>query len=394
MADLFYTEVSCQQRNHKGERICGDVFITKRIKEENRIIVVLSDGMGHGVKANVLATLTATMSINFTREHKNPNRIAEIIMNTLPVCSVRNISYSTFTIVDVSGDGVVNILEYDNPHCLVVRDGKVFDPGWKTLTMEEDQHKGKELRLLNFSPLKEDRIVFWSDGIIQSGLGTPKYPFGWGIDAAYKYVEENIQKSPYISAHKLAKKIVNMAVLNDNYESEDDTSCCSIYFRDPRKLLISTGPPFEQSKDVELAINVHQFEGKKIICGATTAEIISRELGREIVNDFEFYDPDLPPTSHMEGVDLITEGILTLSKVYNILHDYDSNVRLGKGPADLIVRMLLESDEILMIIGTKINIAHQDPTLPVELEIRRTVVKRIARVLEEKFLKEIALKYV
>jgi len=106
MAELFYTEVSCQQRNHEGERICGDVFITKRIKEENRIIVVLSDGMGHGVKANVLATLTATMSINFTREHKDPNRIAEIIMNTLPVCSVRDISYSTFTIVDVSNDGV------------------------------------------------------------------------------------------------------------------------------------------------------------------------------------------------------------------------------------------------------------------------------------------------
>jgi len=141
-------------------------------------------------------------------------------------------------------------------------------------------------------------------------------------------------------------------------------------------------------------MSVHQFEGKKIVCGATTAEIIARELGREIVDEFEFHDPDLPPVSHMQGVDLITEGILTLSKAYNMLHDYNNNIKLGSGPADRIVKMLLESDEINIIIGTKINIAHQDPTLPVELEIRRTVVKRIARVLEEKFLKEVALQYI
>lgn len=394
MGGLFYTEVNCQQRNHAGERICGDVFITKRIKEEGRTIVVLSDGMGHGVKANILATLTATMAVNFTREHKDFQTIAEIIMNTLPVCSVRKISYSTFTIIDVEDTGEVSILEYDNPQCMVVREDKVFDPGWEKIVLESDENKGKELHAVKFKARKEDRIVFWSDGIAQSGLGTPKYPFGWGIETAHDYVIKVLQKTPFISARKLARKVLNMAVMNDNYESKDDTSCASIYFREPRKLLISTGPPYEKDKDIELALSVHQFEGKKIVCGATTAEIIGRELGREIIDSFEFHDPDLPPTSSMQGVDLITEGILTLSKVYNILHDYDNNYRFGKGPADLIVKMLLESDEINMIIGTKINIAHQDPTLPVELEIRRTVVKRVARVLEEKFLKEVTLRYI
>ena len=107
----FFIEVNSQQRNHDGERICGDVFLYRSIKEENRVIAVLSDGMGHGVKANILATLTATMAINFTREHKEVDRIAEIIMNTLPVCSERKISYSTFTIVDIESSGRVNILE-------------------------------------------------------------------------------------------------------------------------------------------------------------------------------------------------------------------------------------------------------------------------------------------
>lgn len=390
----FYTEVNCQQRNHEGERICGDVFISKRLREERRTIAVLSDGMGHGVKANMLATLTATMAVNFTREHKDYQTTAEIIMNTLPVCSVRKISYSTFTIIDVEDSGEVSILEYDNPHCIIMRGERVYDPGWQNIVMESERNKGKELRAVKFRPKKEDRIIFWSDGIAQSGLGSPKYPFGWGIEAATDFVERTVQKTPYISARKLAQKVLNMAVMNDNYESKDDTSCAAIYFREPRKLLISTGPPFEKNRDIELAMNVHQFEGKKIICGATTAEIIARELGREIVDEFEFHDPDLPPVSKMQGVDLITEGILTLSKAYNILQNYNNNTRFSKGPADRIVKMLLESDEINIIIGTKINIAHQDPTLPVELEIRRTVVKRIARVLEEKFLKEVSLKYI
>src|SRR6056297_563438 len=390
----FYTEVNCQQRNHEGERICGDVFISKRLREEKRTIAVLSDGMGHGVKANMLATLTATMAVNFTREHKDFQTIAEIIMNTLPVCSVRKISYSTFTIVDVEDSGEVSILEYDNPHCIIMRGERVYDPGWQNIVMESEKNKGKELRAVKFRPRKEDRIIFWSDGIAQSGLGSPKYPFGWGIEAATDFVVRTVQKTPYISARKLAQKVLNMAVMNDNYESKDDTSCATIYFREPRKLLISTGPPFEKNRDIELAMSVHQFEGKKIVCGATTAEIIARELGREIVDEFEFHDPDLPPVSKMQGVDLITEGILTLSKAYNMLHDYNNNIKLGNGPADRIVKMLLESDEINIIIGTKINIAHQDPTLPVELEIRRTVVKRIARVLEEKFLKEVALQYI
>ena len=394
MEGSFYVEINCQQNNHEGERICGDVFVSKRIKEEGRIVAVLSDGMGHGVKANMLAILTATLAANFTREHKDFRTIAEIIMNTLPVCSVRKISYSTFTIVDINiHTGEVSILEYDNPECMILRGKEIFHPTWEKIVLESDRNKGKELRAAKFTVNKEDRILFWSDGIAQSGLGSPKYPFGWGIDEAKYFVQSIIAKTPYISARKIARKVVNMAVMNDNYRPKDDTSCASIYFREPRKLLVCTGPPFEKERDIELAMTVHQFQGKKILCGATTAEIISRELGENIVDNFEFDDPDLPPTSNMKGVDLITEGILTLGKVTNILRHYDSNTSLGRGPADQIVKMLLESDEINIIIGTCINIAHQDPTLPVELEILRTVVKCIAKLVEEKFLKEVSLKY-
>ena len=147
MDSQIYIEVNCAQKNYGEERICGDVFLSRRIKEEGRTIIVLSDGMGHGVKANVLATLTATMAQNFTLEHKEPEKIAEIIMNTLPVCSERQMSYSTFTIIDIQDNGPVSILEYDNPETFVLRGTKLFDPQWNCLIMETEKNAGKEMLL-------------------------------------------------------------------------------------------------------------------------------------------------------------------------------------------------------------------------------------------------------
>jgi hypothetical protein len=390
----FYIEVNSQQRNHDEERICGDVFLYKYIKEEERVITVLSDGMGHGVKANILATLTATMALNFAREHKEVDRIAEIIMNTLPVCSERKISYSTFTIVDIESSGRANILEYDNPSAIILRGSKEFDPGWKKVVLEKGKHAGKILKTCSFMPQKEDRIIICSDGVSQSGMGSEALPFGWERDNIASYALSLVSGEQSISAITLAGKIVTMAHKNDAYKAKDDISCAIIYFREPRKLMICTGPPYDKEKDRELAAKITAYNGKVILCGGTTADIVARELNRTIVDELIFEDPELPPESFLEGIDLVTEGILTLQKVNELLKTYNNSVRLGKGPADKIVKMLMESDEIHFIIGTRINIAHQDPNLPVDLEIRRTVVKRIARLLEEKWLKKVSFEYI
>jgi hypothetical protein len=390
----FYIEVNSQQRSHDGERICGDVFLYRYIKEEDRVVAVLSDGLGHGVKANILATLTSTMALNFAQEHKEVDRIAEIIMNTLPVCSERKISYSTFTIVDIESSGQVTILEYDNPSVIVLRGRNLFNPSWKSVVLSKGKNSGKKLRTCTFTPSKEDRIIICSDGISQSGMGSDLYPFGWGRENIAEYASTLVAGETSISANALAGKIVTMAHKNDTYKAKDDISCAAIYFRDPRKLLICTGPPYEKEKDSELASKVNDYSGKVILCGGTTADIVARELNRGIIDELVFEDPELPPESFMDGVDLVTEGILTLQKVNELLKSYNNSVKLGKGPADKIIKLIMESDEIHFIIGTRINIAHQDPNLPVDLEIRRTVVKRIARLLEEKWLKKVSLEYI
>jgi len=390
----FFIEVNSQQRNHHGERICGDVFLSENVREENRIITVLSDGMGHGVKANILATLTSTMALNFTREHKEPDRIAEIIMNTLPVCSDRKISYATFSIVDIESDGRANILEYDNPTCIILRGNQPFEPDWREVVLDKGINAGKKLHKCTFYPAKEDRIILLSDGVAQSGMGSDAWPLGWERDNVQQYAASLVSGEASISASALAGKIVSMAYKHDNYEAKDDISCAILYFREPRKLLICSGPPYDEEKDSDLAAKVSGYNGRVILCGGTTADIVARELNRKIVDELIFEDPDLPPESFMEGIDLVTEGILTLQKVNELLKGDKNSVRLGQGPAEQIEKMIMESDEINFLVGTRINVAHQDPTLPVDLEIRRTVVKRIARLLEDKWLKLVSIDYI
>ena len=260
MGEDFFVEVDYQQKSYEGQRICGDIFLSSKVKEENRIVVVLSDGMGHGVKASILATLTATMALNFTKEHKEPQKTAEIIMKTLPECSERKMNYSTFTIIDIEQSRKVTILEYDNPECIIIRDRKIFKPtDQQNIVLGDGRPCNKKIRVCSFKPVKGDRIVFCTDGVTQSGLGTPRFPFGWGNDNMGRFAIDMTKQFPQISARNLAAKILNMAFRNDGFQSKDDSTCGIIYFREPRELLICTGPPYNKEDDVLLAAEVNNL---------------------------------------------------------------------------------------------------------------------------------------
>ena len=392
----YHTEVGHFQMNHEGEKICGDVFLSKRIPEENRVLCVLSDGMGHGVRANVLATLTATISLNFSMEHKDANALAGIIMRALPVCSDRKISYATYTIVDIAVEAdTVSILEYDNPQTLILRENRIYQPEWTHVNFKGDikDKRVVDLKKCVFTPQKEDRIVFCSDGITQSGLGKGM-AMGWGRNSLIKFVREIVEAVPTISAAELAERVVKHAASNDLFKPKDDLTCGVVYFRQARKTLLCTGPPFNPEKDSEFANILNNFDGIKIISGATTTDIIARELRRTVTNE-ERADLTLPPSSKMDGIDLVTEGVLTLSKATHLLNTFNQNSKMqfGKGPADQICKLLLDSDEIHILVGTKINEDHHDPALPVEIEIRKHLIQRLSTVLSDKFMKVVQIKY-
>lgn len=394
MSEDYHIEIDVQQLNRHGQVVCGDVFKSRQIKAEGRTILVLSDGIGHGVKANVLATLTVSMALNYTSFHTRPEVAANIFMRALPKSVDGKESYATFTIIEIEQAGEVRIINYDNPRSIIFRRGQVFNPKEFHIPIRGEENIGKILRIREFTPALEDRIIFMTDGINQSGLGSTKYPTGWGLEDIALFAEKQIARENEISATKLARKILNQASMNDSFEIRDDATCGVVYFRQPREFMLITGPPFYKIKDTDFVRRIQEFPGKKIICGGTTAEIIAREMDIEINIQHRFSEKTLPPAAKMEGFEIVTEGILTLGRVEEILETYTTDMRQGDSPPEEVVKLLTQHDIIHIIVGTRINWAHQDPDQPVELEIRKSVVKRVVRLLESRFFKKVILDFV
>ena len=388
-----FIEVDFSQRNKTGHVVCGDCFMSKKVKEEGRVISVLSDGLGSGIKASVLSTMTASMALNFSTLNEDIVAASSSIIKTLPRDMVRKISYSTFCLCDIDYFGNVKIVEYETPSFYLYRNGEFVNIRKEKIPVDREDLENTFLWISQFTLQKEDRIVFFSDGVSQSGIGTKGMPFGWE-DGVKDFIATSVKQTSDISAAELAQRIVIEAGKNDGYSAKDDTSCCVIYMRKPRNLLVCTGPPFDEKNDKQLSKQVQEFQGKKILCGGTTAHVIAREWGKGIELDMNVVDKELPPISKMQGIDLITEGILTLSKIEGILTKKEPERKRVEGPAELMIKYLMNSDKIIFLVGTKINVAHQDPNLPVELEIRRNVVKKIKDLLENKFLKDVEIIYI
>jgi len=387
----LFLEVGQAQCPKKGERVCGDAFRSRKLPAENRIVSVLSDGLGSGLKANVLATMTAVMGIRFISADAQILPSAEIMMEALPICKIRRISYATFTIIDCRMESQTRILELDNPQFVLIRDGEPFPVAYHELV--SPKHRDRVLRVYEFETRPEDRIVTFSDGISQAGLGTDRHHLGWKREGVAGFLRRRIADSPAISAQCLSEQLLDEGLRQEaDGRAGDDMTAVVLYFRRPRRLLVLSGPPYEKGRDAEYARLINEFPGRKAICGGTTANIVARELHRDIETILDSGNITLPAYSRMAGADLVTEGILTLTRTAQIL---EGDVRAGeKNAATAMVGLFHESDQIDFVIGTRINEAHQDPTLPIDLEIRRNIIKRIAAALRDHWLKEVTLRFI
>ncbi len=389
--DLFI-DLGFSQRCKHGENICGDAFKFRKSEGDDRIIAVLSDGLGSGVKANILASMTATMALRFASE--DAERIihaAEIMMGALPICQVRKISYATFTIVNAEIGRPTRVIEMGNPSFLLFRGGVELKIPYEE--MESPKWHDRKLRVYHFDTAADDRLIFFSDGISQAGLGSAEWPLGWREPQCAEFIRRYLAANPGVSSCDLCEEIIAEARHKEPQRlNKDDMTCAALHFRHPRRMLLFTGPPYDRKRDVECAEIVAGFKGEKVISGGTTAEIISRELRRELVMDLKSFNSEMPPESKMEGIDLVTEGIFTLTKTAQYLEEHDGTRH--DNPAGKLAAMMLRNDIIEILVGTRINEAHQDPRLPQDLELRRNIVKRLAGILEHNFLKKVNIKYV
>ena len=366
----MFTDIDCNQIKKYNQNAFGDYFVSKRYPDEERLVAVLSDGLGSGIKANILSCMTATMLLKFVEGDQIPIKdAAEIVMNSLPVCQVRKISYSTFSIIDINDEGHAKIVEEGNPDFIWIKNGEVMTPEHDLIP--STTHKNRCMKSYKINLELGDRLIFCSDGITQCGLGNETLKLGLRRDGLIKIVLSKLEENPDISSSELSQYIVRQAKnIEKDRNPKDDMSAVVLYCREPRKSLVFTGPPFLQNKDPEYVQMFKDFNGKKAICGGTTANLVSRELNIPITMDKTISIGKLPSCSYMEGVDLVTEGILTLTQTLEYLESgsWDIDNAAGK-----LVEFLLDSDCIYFMVGAKLNQAHYNPSLPIEIEIRKNL---------------------
>ena len=334
-----------------GEELCGDKveFYT----DDEQFIAVLSDGMGSGVKANILATLTSKIAITMLKEGMKIEDVVDTVSQTLPICAQNKIAYSTFTIIKVAKDGIAYIVEFDNPTVFFMRGEEIISLDWNNRIVHN-----KKIRECKIQLEERDRIVLISDGVeFAGGRKTLNYSWKWQDIAKHllKFTNENMN----------AKAITNnlLGVCNQLYffEPGDDTTVATIKVSHDSKAILFSGPPINKKQDKEIVYKIMGSAGKKIVCGGTTANIVARELNVKYTSSTEIIDKDVPPIGYIEGIDLVTEGVLTLRKSCEILEKLlttndDSFLHKNKDAATLLSKMLYEDCiHIKMIIGRSIN---------------------------------------
>jgi hypothetical protein len=369
----FTVDVAVRQFSKKGEDACGDAVKVSNTADST--IIVVSDGLGSGVKANVLATMTVELATGLFKGNLSLLEIVETLIATLPVCKWRNIAYSTFSIARIYDTGHLTVAEYDSPPLIYIPASENHP---QLAESTECTLLGKTIRESRFRLNPNDMIMIYSDGIVYAGVGEG-LPMGWQEEGILDYLAKTV---PTLDGdvQQLANCVADTALdFWHNRPGDDGTVLCAKY-RKAQHATVLTGPPTDPTLVPKMLRDFMAKEGKKIVCGGTTSHLVADYLGKELVLDERYLDTGLPPIASLPGIDLVTEGILTLSRAT----EYLSKGR-PKDHFDAATALLdeLESvDGILFMVGTARNPAHQNTGLPDSIFLRRTVVENLAKQLE------------
>ncbi|HIY64439.1 MAG TPA: serine/threonine-protein phosphatase [Candidatus Mediterraneibacter stercoripullorum] len=385
-------DVAWRSLNKHQEELCGDKV--EVLKTDDSDIVILADGMGSGVKANILATLTSKILGTMLHEGADLESCVETIAKTLPICKVRKVAYATFSILQIFHSGEAYLVEFDNPSCVFIRDGKLVRYPYQVREIE-----GKKIHEYRFQVRKNDCFVLMSDGVIYAGAGSILNLQGWTWDAMAEYTLKCTKKT--LSASRLA--VMLSQACDELYEEKpgDDTTVAVVRVIERRVVNIFTGPPKDKADDEKLMHEFMHMEGKKVIAGGTSANIASRILGKEIVTKIDSRNPDVPPMATLEGIDLVTEGVLTLGKALKILKKYVNDefdaeffdeLDADNGASRLAKLLIEECTELNLFVGTAINEAHKESELSFDLSMRMNLVDQLIAS-AEKMGRHVTVKY-
>lgn len=377
-------DVAYKSLNKFTEILCGDRV--EILKTGDSDIMILADGMGSGVKANILSTLTSKILGTMFLNGATLEECVDTIVETLPVCQVRQVAYSTFSILQVYHNGDAYLVEFDNPGCIFIRDGRLMP-----IPQNLREIDGKKINEFRFQVKKGDALILMSDGTIHAGVGQ-LLNFGWLWDDIAAYAVKEYGKT--ISAVRLASSICQACDELYMFRPGDDTTVACMRIIDSKPVHMMTGPAQNPEDDERMVADfMSDPTAKTIVCGGTSSTIVSRVLKKPLDVSLDYVDPDIPPIAYMDGIDLVTEGVLTLNRVIRLLRRYvkkesvveDFFEELDKpNGASMVAKMIIEDcTEIHLYVGKAVNSAYQNPGIPFDLGVRQNMVDQLKAVLED-----------
>ncbi len=380
MNDLC-AEIGYKSINHYGEQLCGDhVDIVE--PGDDSTVIVLSDGLGSGVKASILSTLTSKIISTMLAEGLSLEECVETIAATLPVCSVRGVAYSTFSIIHLKNNQTAELIQYDNPHAIIIRNEKNWD-----YPKTEMNIGGKKIYKSIIKLQENDIFVMMSDGCPHAGIGIA-YNFGWKREDIIDFMEALSQVG--YTAKTLSTMLVDECNELYGHKPGDDATACIVKIRKREPMNMLFGPPSNRDDADRMMSLFFSKEGKHIICGGTTSSIASKFLRKPLVATLKFEKSDVPPIAKIEGVDLVTEGVITVNKVLEYAKDYLGENKhyehwnYSEDGASLICRLLfVEATDINFYVGRAVNPAHQNPDLPINFNIKMNLVEELSKCLKQ-----------
>ena len=374
------TDIGYRSLNKYGEQLCGDHI--DMVESDNDTIIVLADGLGSGVKANILSTLTAKIISTMMSEGMSIEDCVATIAATLPVCSERQVAYSTFTIIRKRGGEEAEIIQYDNPRMIFLRGGKNYDYPVETMTIG-----GKNICRSKLSLCDGDLLIAVSDGALHAGVGR-ELNFGWERSNIIDFMETLADGG--FTAKTLTTILLEECNRLYGGKPGDDTTVCTVRIRKREPMNLMFGPPVNRDDQQRMISLFFAKEGKHIVCGGTTSTIVAKYLNKPLRPELNYSDPDIPPTASIEGVDLVTEGVITINRVVEYAKDYlmgneaYSQWSSKQDGASRIARLLFEeATDINLFVGRAINPAHQNPDLPISFNIKMRLTEELESCLKK-----------
>ena len=374
-------DIGWKSINHEGEQLCGDhVDIVEQ--NENSTVIVLADGLGSGVKASILSTLTSKIISTMMAEGLSLEECVSTIAATLPICSVRGVAYSTFTIIHLINNETAELIQYDNPHVILLRNGKNYDYSKNELNIN-----GKQIYKSVISLQENDIFIAMSDGCPHAGIGIA-YNFGWRRDDIIDFME-TVADLGY-TAKTLSTMLIDECDKQYGHHPGDDATACVVRVRRREPMNLLFGPPRNRDDCDRMMSLFFSKEGKHIVCGGTTSSIAAKYLGKPVRATLNFEQSDVPPIAEIDGVDLVTEGVITINKVIEYAKDalgsnelYDQ-WSIKQDGASRICRLLFEeATDINFYVGRAVNPAHQNPDLPINFNIKMNLVEELSNCLKQ-----------